>query len=119
MDSTDDKNTTIGQGLAERLAEARQHVGLSQADLAAAAGVSGQQVYRLERGEGSGARLDTVAALAGVLQVSPSWLAYGEPCAAPRRIKLRRLALPRPAQAPILMVRGDTRGRRGEGHFPA
>lgn len=95
-DSTDDtSDETIGPGLAERLIDARQHAGLSQADLAAAAGLSAQQVFRLERGDGHGAKLGTVAALAAVLQVSPAWLAYGEPCAAPRRIKLRAKGRPR------------------------
>ena len=99
-DSDDNSDEAIGPGLAARLVEARQHAELSQADLAAAAGLSAQQVFRLERGDGHGAKLGTVAALAAVLQVSPAWLAYGEPCAAPRWVKLRRVGRPRKQTGP-------------------
>lgn len=99
-DSDDNSDEAIGPGLAGRLVEARQHAELSQADLAEAAGLSAQQVYRLERGEGSGAKLETVAALAAVVKVSPAWLAYGEPCAAPRWVKLRAKGRPRKQTEP-------------------
>lgn len=94
-DTPDGSDETIGQGLAARLVEARTHASLSQAELAGLAGISAQQIYRLEGGGGDGARLGTVAALARELGVSPAWLAFGEHCTAPRWVKLRTKGRPR------------------------
>ena len=66
---------TIGQ----RLRTARLARGLSQAQLARAAGLSSQAVNQIERGVHPAPRFTTIAALARVLDVTPSWLVSTDP----------------------------------------
>lgn len=62
---------------------------MSRAELSEASGVSTPAIFRLERGDGDGVRITSIVALAAALQVSPSWLAFGEACAAPRWVKTK------------------------------
>lgn len=80
---------TLATDIAQRLRDARDHAGLSRAELSTAAGISTPAIFRLERGDGDGVRLTSIVALAEALGVSPSWLAFGEGCAAPRWVKTR------------------------------
>ncbi len=64
-------------GLGERLRRARERLGLSQRDLAAAAGVGAATVTRLELGQ-THPRPVTVRRLAAALGVRVPWLAVGE-----------------------------------------
>lgn len=73
------------EGVAARVRETRQALGLSVRVLATAAGVSHTAVGNVERGTMPG--LDTTEALAVALGVSPGWLAFGE---GPRELPARR-----------------------------
>ena len=86
------------KGLAARLRQVRDELGLSLADVGKHAGSSGAAVLAVER-----KTLPTIASLenlATALGVSPAWLAFGElPRELPRRSARRadRLAAPDPA----------------------
>lgn len=75
----------IGAGLARRLRSSRLAAGLSVNKLVELSGVSRAQIVRWERGEGGGAGLALVAALAKGLGVAPAWLAYGAEPEKPNR----------------------------------
>ena len=62
-------------GMAGRLRQRRQLLGMTVERLAVRAGVSARTVNRLEHG--GNARVSTLTALAGVLIVPVSWLAGG------------------------------------------
>jgi transcriptional regulator with XRE-family HTH domain len=65
--------------LGQRLASERKQNVMTQAELAAAAGVALITVTRLENDTGSGSpRPETVRRLAKVLDVDPAWLLFGE-----------------------------------------
>jgi transcriptional regulator with XRE-family HTH domain len=72
-----------------RLAQARREYGWTQELLAAHAGVSAALVKKLEQGVKRSARLSSLTALAGALNISVSALlserSAGEPCPAPAR----------------------------------
>ena len=86
---TTDEIKAIGVGLAQRLREARDHAGLTRADLEEASGISAPQIFRLEAGKGGRAGLNQIAALAQALGVEPGWLAYGSQADRPPWIKAR------------------------------
>lgn len=60
----------------KRLAKAREHAGLTQKQLADAAGISQQAVNKLELRDGVGSRF--TPQLAAACGVSPDWLATGK-----------------------------------------
>ena len=62
--------------IGQRLAEVRQQRGLSRQALGDAAGLTGQTVANIEV-HGMLPRVDTVEMLAKILDISPSWLAFG------------------------------------------
>lgn len=66
-----------GLGVSGRLAKRRQHLGLSRAVLAAAAGVTVTAVQHIEDARRVPS-VETVERLAVALDVSPAWLAFGE-----------------------------------------
>lgn len=69
-------STTSKPPFHERLKRARKNVGLSQTDLAAAAGCSQQLVQKLEQPGAEGSTF--VVQLAIACKVSPYWLALGD-----------------------------------------
>ena len=69
-------NSVLRVTLARSVAAARQALGLTQASLATAAGVSRATIIQIESGEG-GPRLSTVASLAEALGTSPMVLLIG------------------------------------------
>lgn len=75
----------IAAGLARRLRTTRHAAGLSVDKLVELSGVSRAQIIRWERGEGGGAGLALVAALAKGLGVAAAWLAYGAEPEKPNR----------------------------------
>lgn len=72
----DAKDVVAGEGLAERLAAARQAARLSMRELGRQAELSVNAISLLESGRGV-PRVDSCEALARALQVAPCWLAYG------------------------------------------
>jgi transcriptional regulator with XRE-family HTH domain len=69
------------QGLAERIAEARSDAGLTNSEVAYALGVTRKTVERWQTTGESGAgsiKADSIFALAGVLDVDPTWLLVGD-----------------------------------------
>lgn len=63
--------------MGERLEQARKDAGLSQEALGKAVGVTRQAISMMENGDTRDLAVGRVAALAGVLNVSPCWLAFG------------------------------------------
>ena len=61
-----------------RLWRARKQKGLSQEDLAKAAGVRQAAISQLETGDSQSFRGTTLVAIAQILDVSPDWLATGK-----------------------------------------
>lgn len=76
--------------LAERIAERRRELGLYQADLADAAGVSTAAVSQWERGETKNLKLEHLFAIADALKVQARWLALGQ---GPRFMKAAAILL--------------------------
>jgi transcriptional regulator with XRE-family HTH domain len=74
----------IGAELAQKLRTKRLELGLTVDDLAQRAEIGRAMIVRYERGEGGGAGLAAVSLLAQALDVSPSWLCFGEPSSKPR-----------------------------------
>jgi len=72
----DAKDVVASEGLAERLAAARQAARLSMRELGRQAELSVNAVSLLESGRGV-PRVDSCEALARALHVAPCWLAYG------------------------------------------
>src|SRR5687768_12725726 len=72
------RNRPVGQTLADNLLAARTIAGLTQQELADAAGVSRATVAQLETGDGD-PRLSTIVHLAEALQISPMLLIVGKP----------------------------------------
>lgn len=64
----------MSRTLGEQIAAHRRRRGMSQRDLAAAAGVAVDTIRKLEQGQRNSARLDTVAALAHALDITPAEL---------------------------------------------
>ena len=64
--------------LGHRLREARQRAVMTQAELAAAAGVGLNTVNRLENDAIDNPRPGTVRRLAAALGVDPAWLLFGD-----------------------------------------
>lgn len=62
----------------QRIKEARQIRGLTQADLSRASGVSQTGISALELGRGKTATGENLFALADALRVNPRWLISGE-----------------------------------------
>jgi transcriptional regulator with XRE-family HTH domain len=67
--------TTLGQ----RLRATRLVRGLTQDALAERSGVDARVIRRLERGDALARRFTTIAALARVLDIAPSWLLSDDP----------------------------------------
>lgn len=65
--------------IGRRLVEVRKQRGLSRQALGNAAGLTGQTVANIEV-HGMLPRVDTVEMLAKMLDISPSWLAFGFGC---------------------------------------
>lgn len=61
-----------------RLEETRRRRLLTQAELAARAGISLIQVARLENQATANPRASTIKALAAALEVDPAWLLFGD-----------------------------------------
>lgn len=76
--------------LAERIAARRKELGLYQADLADAAGVSTAAVSQWERGETKNLKLEHLFAIADTLKVHARWLALGQ---GPRFMKAAMILL--------------------------
>jgi len=57
---------------------AREHAGLTQRGLAAAAKCAESLISDIEGNTGRMPQIDTIEVLARVLGVSPGWLAYGD-----------------------------------------
>lgn len=68
----------IGAALGRRLRHKRLELGLTVDAVAEAAQVGRAQIVRLERGEGGGSGLDTIAMISKALGVSAGWLAFGD-----------------------------------------
>jgi transcriptional regulator with XRE-family HTH domain len=68
----------VVQGFGGRLAEARLHGGMSQADLALASGVGTSVLSRLERETRRSTEAETLLKLSTALNVRPEWLWRGE-----------------------------------------
>ena len=66
------------EGFGERLENARRRRVLTQAELAAKAGLSLIQVARLENAATPNPRASTIRALAEALDVDPAWLLFGD-----------------------------------------
>jgi transcriptional regulator with XRE-family HTH domain len=76
--------------LADRVRERREALGYTQEQLAQEAGVGQSSVARIESGDTTSPRIDTLAAIARVLKCSPAWLqgeeeAIGPPTDAPNQ----------------------------------
>lgn len=65
------------RGVSRRLGMARRGLGFTLRDIGEAAGISGQGVLRIERGD-TEPMIHTVEQLAVALDVAPGWLAFGE-----------------------------------------
>lgn len=76
--------------LAERITARRKELGLYQADLADAAGVSTAAVSQWERGETKNLKLEHLFAIADTLKVHARWLALGQ---GPRFMKAAAILL--------------------------
>jgi len=66
------------EGFGERLERMRRRRLMTQADLAAKAGISLIQVARLENQATANPRASTIRALAEALDVDPAWLLFGD-----------------------------------------
>jgi transcriptional regulator with XRE-family HTH domain len=64
--------------MADRIRTARLHLGLSQAKLAARAGLHRRWVEQIEIGDIANPRVESVAAIAGALGTSIDSLVYGK-----------------------------------------
>ena len=62
----------------ERIKKSRQELGLSQAQLAKAVGISQESVRKWENGEIQSPRADTLIRLARKLRKDPEWLLNGK-----------------------------------------
>lgn len=75
--SEQDDAATKRQAVGKRVRMARHAAGLSQEDLATAAGVRGQTIHRYERGAVLPG-LDALEGIAAATSVTMDWLATGE-----------------------------------------
>lgn len=76
--------------LGERISATRRELGLRQADLANAAGVSEAAVSQWERDETKNLRLEHLFAVADLMKVNPRWLALEQ---GPKFLKVAMLTL--------------------------
>lgn len=91
--------------VSERLKDARLRAGLSCNALGKQGGVSGQTVANIED-KGMMPGVDTAEQLAKALEVSPCWLAFGEPEVEPRRSAAKET----PARAKIRRLAANLKG---------
>ncbi len=64
--------------LGRRIAAARQLADISQVELGKRSGLNQVTIARIERGRAKGLRVETLVAIADVLNVSVDWLLGGE-----------------------------------------
>lgn len=76
LNSASSHESLVFMTLAQRIKEARESIGLTQAAVGSAVGVQGLAVSRWERGE-SEPQAKTLAALAEALRCDPGWLLMG------------------------------------------
>ena len=88
-----------------RLKEARERTRMSCSALGRQSGVSGQTVSNIED-KGYMPGVDTAEQLAKALEVSPCWLAFGEPEVEPRRSAAKET----PARAKIRRLAANLKG---------
>lgn len=73
-----DLNVPSGSSIAQRLTAARQALSLTNEQLAEAVGVDRKTVTRWQSDGAGSIKADKLLALAGVLDVDPTWLLVGD-----------------------------------------
>lgn len=73
----EEKNTNEETKIAERIADLRKAVGLTQEELAQKAGLTKDYIGLIERGKHTNLTMQTISALADALGVHPTVILYG------------------------------------------
>jgi transcriptional regulator with XRE-family HTH domain len=68
----------IIETIGDRIKRSRKALGLSQADVGAAAGISASAISQIESGDSKSLRIENIFPIAKLLKKDPEWLATGK-----------------------------------------